>query len=287
MKHRFNKKEIPFLSETLNKPSRGRDYYWLARKMQESDYYTYHNNRYLYALSIGASIGDNWAMHELGKALIKDDERLPEGLSYYYKAITSGNTGAKDDLFKQWDYVYHKVMGYRTKAEAYADIEVKCALLTSMLLIHFGASEWNTLSYHDKTYRIQDLVNNVCDILKIKRIKMDFKDILGNPPNEQIQGLAYFGEYRIEIANYVLENYERLIQVIFHEIGHHIVWAMRTTSGLEQEMLFDLFGLNQNRIPKWEKDEKGYEITLNEEDPDTFSYGVWWTYLLYFPIARI
>lgn len=284
MKHRFNKKEIPFLSDTLLKPSRGRDYYWLARKMKESEYYTFQQNRYLHALTLGASKGDNWSMHELGKALIQDDERLPEGLSYYYQAIISGNTGAKDDLFKQWDYVYRKIMSYKTSAEPYADIEVKCAMLTSMLLIHFGASDWNILPYNDKIFRIQDLTNNVCDILRIKRIKMDFKDVLGNPPNKTYQGLAYLGEYRIEIVNYVLDNYERLIQVIFHEIGHHVVWAMRSNTGLEQEMLLDLYGLTKDRVVEWMQDAKGYEITLMEEDPDTLSYGVWWTYLLYFPL---
>ena len=90
------------------------------------------------------------------------------------------------------------------------------------------------------------------------------------------------GSNRIAIKTSSFLNYERLVVLLFHELGHHVVWAMRVAKEPEKSKLFELYGLTQDRLQKWNDNEIGYAISLIEEDPDTLSYGVWMEYRLLF-----
>ncbi len=285
MKNRFNKDELIFLEKFSSKFASARDYYWLARKQKEEKYYSYHTNRVSFALQQSAYSGDEWGMYELGLLLLNEKDRLPEALSWIYQSAIKGNEAAKKLIYDKWAEIYSKVMTYSIKDNSeYANLEVKSALLTAMLLIHLGLDDWNSLKEEDKIYRVSDLVNNLTRIYDIPNIKVEFKkEVTYNNGQSRAQGLAYPNIYLIQIDSSVLLNYERLIQVIFHEVGHEIVFTMRNISYPKQNELLARFGLTRDRLKQWQNDEIGYAITLNEEDPDTLSYGVWWTYYLYFP----
>lgn len=285
MKNRFNKDELIFLEKFSSKFASARDYYWLARKQKEEKYYSYHTNRISFALQQSAYSGDEWGMYELGSLLLNEKDRLPEALSWIYQSAIKGNEAAKKLIYDKWAEIYSKVMTYSIKDNSeYANLEVKSAMLTAMLLIHLGLDDWNSLKEEDKIYRVSDLVNNLTRIYDIPNIKVEFKkEVTYNNGQSRAQGLAYPNIYLIQIDSSVLLNYERLIQVIFHEVGHEIVFTMRNNSYPKQNELLARFGLTRDRLKQWQNDEIGYAITLNEEDPDTISYGVWWTYYLYFP----
>ena len=285
MKNRFNKDELIFLEKFSSKFASARDYYWLGRKQEEQKYYSYHTNRISFALQQSAYSGDEWGMNELGLLLLNEKDRLPEALSWIYQSAIKGNEAAKKLIYDKWSEVYSKVMTYSIKDNSeYANLEVKSAMLTAMLLIHLGLDDWNSLKEEDKIYRVSDLVNNLTKIYGIPDIKVEFlPELLYNNGQNKAQGLAYPGAYLVQIESGLLYQYERLIQVIFHEVGHHIVYTMMNNLYPRQNELFNRFGLTKERIEKWQNNEIGYAITLNEEDPDTISYGVWWTYYLYFP----
>ena len=283
MKHRFNKEELPFLDETF-KGDKARNYFWLARKIEEGKHFTPNQELALYCYEEGAHAGDDWCMHALYERLLHDPKRFPEALSWLYKCIRLGNQGVLDDMYKDWSYIYDRCMNYSLpENEPYANIEIRSAMLTCMLLLCFGRDKWETLDLKTKKERAQDLTNNLCKILMIDNVTLSiedyFKDWKGNP---YADGLAYTGSHLIKIKTSSFLNYERFVVVLFHELGHHVIYAMMNTPEAKQSELFALYGLSKDRILKWKQDEKGYAITLSEEDPDTLSYGVWMTYRLLF-----
>ena len=283
MKHRFNKEELLFLDETF-KNDNPRNYFWLARKIEEGKHFTPNRELAIMAYEKGAYMGDDWCMHALYERLLHDPRRFPEALSWLYKSIKLGNQGIINDMLKDWSYIYETCMNYSLpENEPYANIELRCALLTCMLLLCFGRDKWEEIDLETKKHRTQDLVNNVCKILMIDPISLSiedyFKDWKGTP---YADGLAYCGANKIAIKTSSFLNFNRFIVVLFHELGHHVIHAMIHSSETKRTELLKIYGLDEDHIQKWIQNEKGYAITLTEEDPDTLSYGVWMTYRLLF-----
>ena len=283
MKHRFNKEELPFLDETF-KGKNARNYFWLARKIEEGKHFTPNRELAIMSYEKGANLGDDWCMHALYERFLHDEKRFPEALSWLYKAIKLGNTGIINDMLKDWSYIYETCMTFSLLGnEDYANIELRCALLTAMLLLHFGKDKWEDLDLKTKKYRAQDLTNNVCKVLNIRKITLSiedtFKDWKGTP---YADGLAYCYEGRIAIKTSSFLNYDRFVVVLFHELGHHVIHAIIHSQEPKRSELLKLYGLEEDHIQKWKNNEKGYIGVLTEEDPDTLSYGVWMVYRLLF-----
>ncbi len=288
MKHRFHKDELPFLDRTFSPEASPRDYYWLARRIHDGEHFTPNRELEILAYEEAAHRGDDWAMHELYEYLKKDPKRFPEALSWLYKSIRSGNQGPVNAMVRDWGDIYAGIMNYRnTDVEPYANVELKCAMLTVMLLLGFGRDRWEWLDAKTKAERIQDLTHNACKVLRIDDVLIEVSPTQRNfPDSPGVDGLAFMGRNKIWIKTSSMDNYERLVVVLFHELGHHVVHAMTYSPEPKKSELFHLYGLTPERIGQWERQDKGYAITLTEEDPDTLSYGTWMTYRLLFPLGK-
>ena len=285
MKHRFNKKELPFLNKLFSSAATDYDYAMLSYKYMTGEYFTPNKAVAIQALEEAAHKGSPWAMNQLFMWLIDDKSRFVEALSWGYKAAKHYDQGALQYINDNWSKIYYGIMNYENKEnEPYATIEVKCAMLTALLLIHLGADDWNHINIDMKKDLIQDLTSNVCKVLHIRDIKVEISNDNDIYPAPNLpDGVAYYNEDKIWLNQRLMNEYNRLIQVIFHELGHHVVFTLSRAPLNGRDELFSLYGLTPDRIPKWQNQEKGYEITLTEEDPDTLSYGVWTVYRLLFP----
>ena len=119
----------------------------------------------------------------------------------------------------------------------------------------------------------------VCQILKIPQIKVEFT------PNLTFNGMIVDGlahwDCRISIRAELLNDYERLIEVLFHEFGHQVVFEI-TRNNENSNMLREIYGITDGRIASWNNQEMGYEVPTTEEDPDTLSYGVYTMWATFF-----
>ena len=69
---------------------------------------------------------------------------------------------------------------------------------------------------------------------------------------------------------------------ILHELGHIVTFEMMR-GGANGKRLQELYGITDERMDSWRRNEQGYEVPTSEEDPDTLSYGVylmWGTFFL-------
>ena len=133
MKHRFNKDELEFLDKTFNNED-PRNYFWLARKIEEGKHFTPNKELAILAYEKGAYAGDDWCMHALYERLLHDNQRFPEALSWLYKCIKSGNKTIADSMYHDWSYIYYSCMDFSLpENEPYANIEIRCAMLTCIL----------------------------------------------------------------------------------------------------------------------------------------------------------
>ena len=95
-----------------------------------------------------------------------------------------------------------------------------------------------------------------------------------------VDGLAHW-DYRISIRQEILDDFERLIEVLFHELGHMVAFEIiRNTENSNN--LKEIYGITDERIASWNKQEMGYEVVTSEEDPDTLSYGVYTLWATFF-----
>ena len=284
MKHRFNKDELPFLTNALHQGGSPRDMYWLGRRQGEQKFYTLQSNRELMIYQEAAYRGDDWAMHELGKRLASDDRRFPEGIMWLRKSLSLGNKGAEQEIRSRWSEFYQRIFKYDPKEnEPYGNLEVRSALIADHCLTRFGLENWDRLSRGEKDKHVLDLAYNICILLGIRQTKIELVDTLSLPGMPVVDGLAYIGQDRIQFRRGVFDNLERTIQVIFHEFGHIVEGYMCDTRFPGRAALLKLFGLDEAHVHKWwDNPQNGYAIPLKEEDPDTYSYGVWWTYVFLF-----
>ena len=98
-----------------------------------------------------------------------------------------------------------------------------------------------------------------------------------------VDGLAGW-DWKITVREELLSDFERLIEVLFHELGHIVTFEIRKRSE-EGEHLKGVFGISDERIRSWEQNEMGYEVVTAEEDPDTLSYGVYTLWAAFFALG--
>ena len=291
MRNRFNKNQIPPLTSALGPNGSARELFWVAHhQLMHHESYSRQQDRVLFAYERAAHAGDDWAMHALAMNILNDPTRFPEALSWFHYAIRAKNENCIKDVEKLWDQIYHGVFTYNTHdSYDYPDLEVRCALMTDLCLLRLGADRWCDLDDHEKESRITKLCHEASILLSIPNIEVDFYDSLMDPEDKNpdpsknnIEGVAYIGSDKISIKRSIFDRLERVIQIVFHELGHHVIWYAMDENYPDHIRLLHKYGLTKDRIKQWKRHEIGYEISLTEEDPDTLSYGVWWTYLLYF-----
>lgn len=281
MKTVFKKSHLPYLDKVLHGRGTGREDWWLARLMQDRDGITHRPASELALLIMGAEKGDSYAHCELARYLFKlDGSLLPNALGYWAKAVRVGDSGA------EWDMnnlpIYEKIMSYTDgEGDEYGDIEMKCVMLTEWILTEMGRVNWQALSDDEIAERCQRLIDTVSPLLKIKAPRLKIvPGLLWNgiiaDGTADIQGI-------LSVRAEIIRDYERLIQVIFHELGHFVCFIAQG-KGRTAEELRRIYGLTDERIASWSRGDKGLEVSTWEEDPDSLSYGVYTHWGVFFAV---
>lgn len=281
----FNKSNLNFLRNLFNKNGKSRDYWTLARRMSENDTFTHHTEREEFLLQKGAFENDVYSMCELARYLFNsNDNRLPQALSWWHKAVKQHDDGATYDI--QNLPIEERIKSYKTQNSEYADVEMKCAMLTEYYLTDLGLKDWFCMSDQERIARCEKLMLEVSMVLGILAPKLVFEDEPRIENGPVADGLAYPNEWLLKVRTALFNDYERLIQVLFHEIGHFIVFSMWAESMREDYLeLREKYGITEQRASSWfnnEKNPNNDNTPAIEEDPDTLSYGVWMTWCIYF-----
>ncbi|MEF2765241.1 MAG: hypothetical protein U0N43_08135 [Mediterraneibacter sp.] len=272
----FDKKHLPNMEKAVQNILNGRGYWNLA---VSSERHLGLNSQYQIInlqLQKGAWMGDPWCMCELARNFLSiGNEFLPQALSWWQKAARMADAGA------QWDINNRPILSliheYRTKDSAFSDFTVQCAMLSEFILTNLGITCWDRLSLEQKGARIQMLINEITDMLKLLPIVLKYENyprVKGNP----VRGSADPSTRVLQIANSVLDDFPDLITVIFHEIGHFVQFAILNQDELSKK-LCDMFCFDKERVSTWFHHTyiPGYDgsiITTEEEDADTLSYNV-------------
>ena len=279
MKNVFKKSRLPFIKKTLHEGS-GRDNWSLARTMQDCDGINHQLPAEIALLNKGVQQGDVWSMCELARNYFNycGDLFLPQSLSLWKRAILQNDDGAKYDISNL--PILEKILSYKSyDGDEYKAIEMKCAMLTEYYLTKFGLCPWENAVLDERKSRLIELINTVCHVLQIPQTKIEIEPNL-TFDGMMVDGLAHW-DYRILIRDAVLDDFERLIEVIFHELGHMVVFEILRNSDLS-EKLKGIYGITNERIQSWNNKEMGYEVVTSEGDPDTLSYGVYTLWATFF-----
>ena len=279
MKNIFKKSNIPFMKELLHN-GQVRDNWNLARIMQDQNGLQHQLPAEIALFSRGASQGDTWSMCEAARLYFNHcgDLFLPQALSLWKKAVLQNDNGAIYDVNNM--PIVDRVLSYQSyDNNEYTAIEMKCALLTECYLTKLGLCPWENANAEERIKRCENLTYMVCQILKIPQIKVEFT------PNLTFNGMIVDGlahwDYRISIRAELLNDYERLIEVLFHELGHQVVFEI-TRNNENSNMLKQIYIITDERIASWHNQAMGYEVPTTEEDPDTLSYGVYTMWATFF-----
>lgn len=279
MKTIFKKSHLPFIRNTL-KNGNGRDFWNLARTMQDENGLQHQLPAEIMLLKRGANQNDPWAMCELARTYFYHcgDVFLPHALHYWKQAAMLNDEGAKYDLAHA--PILNRILSYHSfDNNEYKEIEMKCALLAEFILHKPWLGAWNTLDDYTKEARCNEVAAIVCQFLQIPKVTIEII------PNLTFQGMIVDGlaswDNKISIRKEIFNGIVRVIELIFHELGHMIAFEIirNTPNGLK---LKEICGITDQRIKSWENQDMGYEVVTSEEDPDTLSYGVYTLWATFF-----
>ncbi len=279
MKNIFKKSHLPFLKHTLKEGS-GRDLWNLARTMQDENGLQHQLPAEIILLERGASKGDIWSMCELARTYFNHcgDIFLPAAIRYWVQAAVKNDDGAKWDLNNL--PIINRILSYRSfDNNKYKEIEMKCALLTEMYLYKPWEGEWRYLNDYTREARTRELFKIACNVIQIPNVELEIIPNLTFEGNI-VDGLASWNN-NIKLRKEIFDDFERLIEVIFHELGHIVAFEIvkKTPNGAK---LQEIYGITNERIKEWDAKKMGYEVVTFEEDPDTLSYGVYTLWAAFF-----
>ena len=279
MKIIFKKSELPFLARFAQHDTSPRDHWRLAAKMRDRQGFVDHGPSRELLLQRGAFGGDPWSMCELARYYYYYDSEtaLPLALSWWHKAARRRDQGALSDLAQP--AILDRILNYAGGKGSYADIEMQCTLLAEWHLTRMGRDVWEALPYPTQLRRVEALVAAVVPVLHIPPLSVYVKDPLQTAKGQPADGMAHYSPRMIGLNKGIFENYQRRIQVIFHELGHEVVYTMQY-DGDRQQMV--RYGITEQRRSGWLRQAQGIEVPMTEEDPDSLSYGVYTTWLVLF-----
>lgn len=274
MKHVFEKAWIPEIEAMLG--AEGRTFWNLGRFLQDERDFSRQPDLEEFLFQQGAYRGDVWCMTEFARYLFRRGA-LPQALSWWNKSAAWEDQGAAWDLsmFPMEDRILHYAC---PTASHFSNVKTRCAMLTQWVLRDLGKTEWSALSQQEQERRCRQLTEKCCGILSIPQVRLEFRESL-QLNGQVVQGLSYPVERLIEICSDVLHDFGRLVQVLFHELGHFLVWSMLDPAADERRKLFDV---TEELAEAWREDRVGKHISAQEEGADTLSYGVWMIWYAYF-----
>lgn len=277
MNHIFKKADLPFIEAFANGSRSPRNYWTLARRLQEEDGFTANEGTIALLLQQGAALKDPWAMCELARFYFaREDVWLPTALHWWHKALKQHDVGASWDVENR--PIYDRINSYCGAQTEYANIEMRCALLTEWTLTRLGRDDWYALLFEEQKARVERLIWVASAHLHIRPPKVRVQaNCTFN--GQLVDGLADPTEHALWIRKECFADLNRLIQVIFHELGHFVVFSIWNDGSWSQKARF---GITDTRIASWINGDMGLEVPTSEEDPDTLSYGVYTTWLVCF-----
>ena len=204
---------------------------------------------------------------------------MPLALSWWCRAAKLGDNGAREDLARLDSYIIERIKQYDGGGTEYENIIARCAMLAEYYLSDIGQVEWCSLSDSEHMDRIVRLANAVCDQFGIRHLPIYCEENL-TCNGVLADGVAH-PDKRIGLRLDVTRRKERLIQVLYHEIGHHIMGEMWDRSP-GSERLAKMLNISEDRIQSWYRGDNGIEVPVWEEDPDTISYLVYTQWAVFF-----
>ena len=153
-------------------------------------------------------------------------------------------------------------------------------MLTAYHLLDMGRQKWDALSYNEKIERADALFADVVPILGLSHVPLSFVPDLsldGTP----VDGLAHT-KGNIEVRYALLADLERLVTVLFHELGHQLLFAMWNADDARAQALRALYEITPARAARWSEPSTPDCLSHGEKDPDTLSYGVYTAFGLLF-----
>ncbi len=280
MRYIFKKAHLPLLNKVIHGEGSGRDAWTVARLMQDRDGMQHQLPSELIMLERGVAEGDIWSACELARTYFEHggDLSLPRALSLWKRAAEVGDNGALWDLANR--PIRDRILAYRLPSgDDYTTIQMRCAMLTELHLTGFGTARWCDMTDDERLRRCRALVAECCPVLGIDQIYLFTTPRLTFNGNT-VDALAY-PDGRVELRHELLPDIERTVQLIFHELGHHVAFDMMR-GGSKGQRLQQIYGISSERIASWSRGDMGYEVPTSEEDPDTLSYGVYTDWAAYF-----
>lgn len=285
MNYRSNRKNVDKIKKLKNSATNGRDFWSMARIAQDQDGFAHNPVIEIMYLQEGANRGDVWSMCELARSyyLSNVPELLPLALSWWRKAVHAKDNGAVADLgaFPIADRIDRLMI---RGASYYAMAQMKCALFTEWYLTDMGRTSWDYLPNSDREARIRQLCLKVAEVLQIKEFEVFIDETL-SLNGQNCDGVSYPEEWRIGLSSSAFKDYEKLVQVLFHEIGHLLLFSMWNESE-ESVRLRQIYRVSDSRIDAWHhnrKDPDGEAAT--ENDADMLGYGVYQNWVACFGLG--
>ncbi len=294
----FSKSNLPLIERVVHEECTPRDNWTLMRTMIDNKSMTHQPAVELLVLERGAYRRDAWSMCQLARTRFymannikgnTEPERaaagalFAEAVSWWTKAARVSDKGACEDLksYNLLPYIY----SFKTGAGSYADIEMKCALLAEYTLTDLGLHPWHTQSEREKLDRYSILNERASEILNIKVPYLKFVSGL-TLGGRIIDGCACYGDGTLSIRHELIDSYERLLQVFFHEIGHFVVFSMWNGAENAARENRSIYGITDEHAALWYDENYRHEgLPQTELDPDTLSYGVYTDWAVLFADA--
>ena len=286
MKNIFKKSDLPMIEKATHDCGAHDDQVNLYYKIRVQDGFVRHISTEVLLLERAALNGHSFATWELAQHYFYDEsvKNLPIALHWWKKAIIGGNADAARLFNSNREYIIYLINNYKEGLSDYSDMELRLAMLAEIYLFELGSINWQAISDSERIERTRTLCYEAAQILDTP-----FNGINPVPgltytyPDGRVtiaDGLAH-PERIISLRTEMLPDAERAVAVIFHELGHLVCFkAMGDKSYAEK------WGLTPERIATWYKNITGYEVTTEEEDPDTLSYGVYTNWAILFAKRR-
>lgn len=279
MKTIFKKANLPFVERVINEGASGRDHWTLARCMQEEQSFSNQVSTELLLLQRGAYAADLWSMCELARTYFNHggDICLPHALMWWKKAALFRDPGAIRDISSL--PIRDRILAWKSGTGHYTTLEMRCAMLAEWHLSQLGVLDYRRLSDSEILLNVRALVKDVAPLLLLPPVTVEAVPNMHHN-STLVDGLSYW-EHKVQYRTEMARDQKRLIQVIFHELGHQIQNEIHRGTPDSVNMRL-LYGLSEKRIASWRSGVMGYEVPTQEEDPDTLSYGVYTNWALFF-----